>query len=70
MIRPFVGVQCTVTLIFLATRPTRMLDAEFEVCTECGTLHMEGGPGPRDVEECAVCGGRLSDVELDDLIGL
>ena len=47
-----------------------MLDAEFEVCTECGTLHMEGGAGPRDVAECAVCGGRVRDVELDDIIGL
>jgi rRNA maturation endonuclease Nob1 len=47
-----------------------MLDAEFEVCTDCGTMHMEGGPGPRDVDSCANCGGRLEDVELDDLIGL
>ena len=47
-----------------------ILDAEFEVCAECGTLHMEGGAGPRDVAECVVCGGRVSDVELDDIIGL
>jgi hypothetical protein len=47
-----------------------MLDAEFQVCAECGNLHMEGGAGPRDVLECAVCGGRVSDVELDDIIGL
>jgi ribosomal protein L32 len=47
-----------------------MLDAELEVCPDCGTLHMEGGPGPRNVEECANCGGHLSEVELDDLIGL
>jgi hypothetical protein len=47
-----------------------MIDAEFEVCTDCGNLHMEGGSGPRDVEECAVRGGHVTDVELDDLIGL
>jgi hypothetical protein len=47
-----------------------MIDAEFEVCTECGNLHMEGGAGPRDVSECAACGGPVSDVELDDFIGL
>jgi hypothetical protein len=47
-----------------------MLQAEFEVCTECGTLHMEGGPAPHDVDECAVCDGRVTDVELDDLVGL
>ena len=47
-----------------------MLRAEFEVCTECGTVHMEGGPGPSHVDDCANCGGRLSDVELDDIIGL
>ena len=47
-----------------------MLSGEFEPCTACGNLHTEGGPGPRDVEECAACGGRVTDVELDDLIGL
>jgi hypothetical protein len=47
-----------------------MLQAEFEVCTECGNLHMEGGPAPHDVEACAVCDSRVTDVELDDLIGL
>jgi hypothetical protein len=47
-----------------------MLGAELEVCTDCGTLHMEGGPGPDHVEACAACGGRVTDVELDDLIGL
>ncbi len=49
-----------------------MLDAEVEVCTECGSLHMESddGPAPRHVEECASCGGHLSEVELDDIIGL
>jgi rRNA maturation endonuclease Nob1 len=47
-----------------------MIQAEFEVCTDCGNLYMEGGPAPRDVEECAVCGGHLTDVEMDDLIGL
>jgi rRNA maturation endonuclease Nob1 len=47
-----------------------MLSAELEVCTDCGNLHMEGGPAPRDVEECAACGGRVTDVELDDLVGL
>jgi hypothetical protein len=47
-----------------------MLQAELEVCTDCGNLHMEDGPGPRHVEECAVCGGHVTDVELDDLVGL
>jgi hypothetical protein len=47
-----------------------MLDAEFEVCTECGNLHMEGGAGPDYVEECAACGGHVTEVELDDFIGL
>jgi rRNA maturation endonuclease Nob1 len=47
-----------------------MLDSDFEVCTECGVLHMEGSPGPRDVDECAVCGSRTTDVEMDDLVGL
>lgn len=47
-----------------------MIDAEFLVCTDCGTMHMEGEPGPRHVDECASCGGHLSDVELDDLVGL
>jgi len=47
-----------------------MLQAEFEVCTDCGNLHMEGGKAPDHVDECAVCGGRLADVELDDLVGL
>ena len=47
-----------------------MLDAEFEVCTDCGNLHMEGGSAPDHIAECAVCGGTLADVELDDLVGL
>jgi rRNA maturation endonuclease Nob1 len=47
-----------------------MIDAEVEVCTDCGNVHMEGSPGPANVEECAACGGRLADVEVDDLIGL
>jgi hypothetical protein len=47
-----------------------MLEAELEVCVECGNLHMEGGPGPQDVDACAVCDGRTTDVELDDVIGL
>lgn len=47
-----------------------MLDVEFLVCTECGNLHMEGGPAPRTVVECAACGDRLAEVELDDLVGL
>jgi hypothetical protein len=47
-----------------------MLDAEFEVCTDCGNLHVEEGPGPRHVDECAVCGGHVTDLELDDLVGL
>lgn len=47
-----------------------MLESEFEVCIECGNLHMEGGSAPQHVNECAACGGRLTDVELDDFIGL
>lgn len=47
-----------------------MLNAEFEVCVECGNLHMEGGAGPEHVPECAVCGSHVEEVELDDLIGL
>lgn len=47
-----------------------MIQAEFLACTDCGNLHMEGGPAPHDVEECAVCGGHVEDVELDDLVGL
>lgn len=47
-----------------------MLEAEFEVCTECGNLHMEGGPAPPDVEECTVCGAHTTDVELSDFVGL
>jgi hypothetical protein len=47
-----------------------MLSAEFEVCTDCGNLHMEGSPAPEHVDECAVCSGTLEEVELDDLVGL
>ena len=47
-----------------------MLDADFEVCTECGNLHMEGGHAPSHVDECAVCDGRTEEVELDDIVGL
>jgi hypothetical protein len=47
-----------------------MLDVELEVCTDCGTLHMEGSPGPRSVEECANCGGRVEAVEPGDLVSL
>lgn len=47
-----------------------MFDAEFEVCTECGNLHMQGGPAPAHVDECGACGGRIEDVELDDIVGL
>jgi hypothetical protein len=47
-----------------------MLDIEFEACVDCGNLHVEGEPGPRHVEECAVCGGHVEEVELDDLVGL
>lgn len=47
-----------------------MLEAEFEVCTNCGNLHMEGGPAPAHVDECTVCGGDLTDVEIGDLVGL
>jgi len=31
--------------------------------------NMEGGSAPDHLSECAVCGGDLRDVELDDLIG-
>ncbi|MFC7142140.1 hypothetical protein ACFQMA_20170 [Halosimplex aquaticum] len=47
-----------------------MLQAELEVCTDCGLLHMEGGPAPSNVSECTGCGGRVTDVDIDDLIGL
>ncbi|MCT9094841.1 hypothetical protein [Haloarchaeobius sp. HME9146] len=47
-----------------------MLESEFEVCTDCGNLHMEGGAAPKHVDECAACGGRVTEVELDDLVGL
>ena len=47
-----------------------MLQAELEVCTDCGAVHMEGGPAPSNVSECSACGGRVEDVELDDLVGL
>jgi|GEM_PF-845852 len=47
-----------------------MIEADLEVCVECGNLHMEGEPGPHDVDSCAVCDGRTTDVELDDVIGL
>jgi hypothetical protein len=47
-----------------------MLDFELEVCTDCGNLHMEGGAGPQNVDECAVCDGRVEEVELEDVVGL
>jgi rRNA maturation endonuclease Nob1 len=47
-----------------------MLQAELEVCTDCGVVHMDGGPAPTNVDECSACGGRVEDVELDDLVGL
>ncbi|ERG98973.1 MAG: hypothetical protein J07HQX50_00115 [Haloquadratum sp. J07HQX50] len=47
-----------------------MLNAEFEACTECGNLYIEGGSGPNNIDECAVCGGYVTEVELDDFIGL
>jgi hypothetical protein len=47
-----------------------MLKAEFKVCKDCGNLHMEGGDGPSHVDSCAICDGRVDDVELDDLVGL
>jgi hypothetical protein len=47
-----------------------MLQADLEVCRDCGIVHMEGGAGPDRVEECAACGGRVDEVELDDLVGL
>lgn len=47
-----------------------MLSAEAAVCTECGIVHMEGSPGPADVETCGACGGALAEVEVDDLVGL
>lgn len=51
-------------------RPGCMLKAEFKVCKDCGNLHMEGGDGPSHVDSCAICDGRVDDVELDDLVGL
>lgn len=47
-----------------------MLSSEFVVCVDCGNLHMEGGAGASDVADCAVCDGGVTDVELDDLLGL
>lgn len=48
-----------------------MLDtAEFEVCTECGVVHMAGGEGPEYVDECGACGSHVEEVELDDVLGL
>jgi len=47
-----------------------MLQADLAVCSDCGLVDVEGGAGPEHVDECAVCGGRVKDVELDDLIGL
>jgi len=47
-----------------------VLSAEAAVCTECGIVHMEGSPGPADLGECGACGGRLEEVEVDDLVGL
>lgn len=47
-----------------------MLQAEFEVCTDCGIVHMEGGPAPQDIDECSVCDGHVTDIELDDLVGI
>jgi hypothetical protein len=31
---------------------------------------MEGAAGPHDIDECVACGGRVSDVEIEDLVGL
>jgi hypothetical protein len=31
---------------------------------------MEGANGPSHVDDCAVCDGDVTDVELDDLVGL
>lgn len=47
-----------------------MLEAEAEVCVDCGNVHMEGGPAPETVEECVVCGGPVTDVEVGDILGL
>jgi hypothetical protein len=47
-----------------------MLQAELEVCSDCGIVHVEGGPGPDHVDGCGACGGRTEDIELDDLVGL
>jgi hypothetical protein len=47
-----------------------MLKAEFGVCTDCGIVHMAGGSGPEHIEECAACGGHVTDIELDDIVGL
>jgi hypothetical protein len=47
-----------------------MIDADLVVCTDCGNLHLEGSGGPRSVAACAACEGDVTDVELDDLVGL
>lgn len=47
-----------------------MLDAEALVCTDCGNAHVAGAVGPDYIEECVVCGGDVTDVELEDLVSL
>ena len=47
-----------------------MLQADLEVCRDCGVVHMEGGAGPESVDECSACGGAVDEVEFDDLISL
>ncbi len=47
-----------------------MIDAEALVCTDCGNAHVAGAVGPDYIEECAVCGGHVEDMDLDDVIGL
>jgi hypothetical protein len=46
-----------------------MLEAEILVCNDCGNVHMEGGAGAHDVDECAVCDGPVDDVDVGDMIG-
>ena len=47
-----------------------MLEAERDVCIECGCLQMEGRPAPDHGAECVVWGDTLTEVEMPDLIDL
>jgi hypothetical protein len=44
------------------------LDADVAVCTDCGTLHLAGDPGPYRVQQCGTCGGTLAEVTVRDLL--